>query len=263
MAGSAPEDKPIPLWQKIGVGLLALALLLWAVLYWHRFLEDFWPFDRSFVGPNLVAAVVQYSVLATLAVFLYPPWRRAAHRFVDRKLEPVHEHLTAIRAHHETAKAERDEIHRKLDHIIKHSSEIPDLPAREEGASSFVVCALALIALALLAAVGLVVANHEAIWRWMVAVSGAQNESGHWYGWWSGSGADLGELTLVTAVSVGVWTGVRKANCGAKGCWRIGHHNYEMDGVTHHLCRKHHPLHPGKPVTHAQILEHHQRKGAT
>jgi hypothetical protein len=47
---------------------------------------------------------------------------------------------------------------------------------------------------------------------------------------------------------------LRKWNCGTRWCWRIGRHNFTdpTTGITHVLCRKHHPHHPGKPVT----LEH-------
>ena len=55
-----------------------------------------------------------------------------------------------------------------------------------------------------------------------------------YYGFWSGFGADLGEVTLVTTVGLGVYTGVRRANCHVKGCWRIGHH--PLEGTPYHLC---------------------------
>jgi hypothetical protein len=80
------------------------------------------------------------------------------------------------------------------------------------------------------------------------------------YNWWSGPGSDLGEVTLVVAIIVPSVALVKRMNCGQKGCWRVGTHEYEMDGVKHHLCRTHHPLIPdGKPVTAAQILDHHRR----
>ena len=80
-----------------------------------------------------------------------------------------------------------------------------------------------------------------------------------YYNFWSGFGSDLGEATLISAVSVGVYTGVRKVNCHTKGCWRIGHH--PLDGTPYILCRHHHPDVPNHGATHEFILsQHHQYK---
>ena len=80
-----------------------------------------------------------------------------------------------------------------------------------------------------------------------------------YYNFWSGFGSDLGEATLITAVGVGVYTGVRKVNCHTKGCWRIGHH--PLDGTPYILCRHHHPDVPNRGATHEHILtQHHQYK---
>jgi hypothetical protein len=82
-----------------------------------------------------------------------------------------------------------------------------------------------------------------------------------YYNFWSGFGSDLGEVTLVSAVCVGVYTGVRKVNCHAKGCWRIGHH--ALNGTPYILCRHHHPEVPNTGASHEQILkEHRQHKAA-
>lgn len=78
-----------------------------------------------------------------------------------------------------------------------------------------------------------------------------------YYNFWSGFGSDLGEATLITAVGVGVYTGVRKVNCHTKGCWRIGHH--QLEGTPYILCRKHHPMVPTKGATHEHILEVHRK----
>jgi len=78
-----------------------------------------------------------------------------------------------------------------------------------------------------------------------------------YYNFWSGFGSDLGEVTLITAVSIGVYTGVRKVNCHTKGCWRIGHH--PLDGTPYILCRRHHPGVPTHGASHQHILEQHRR----
>ena len=80
-----------------------------------------------------------------------------------------------------------------------------------------------------------------------------------YYNFWSGFGSDLGEATLISAVCVGVYTGVRKVNCHTKGCWRIGHH--VLEGTPYILCNHHHPDVPNHGATHEQILaEHHKFK---
>lgn len=80
-----------------------------------------------------------------------------------------------------------------------------------------------------------------------------------YYNFWSGFGSDLGEATLISAVSIGVYTGVRKVNCHTKGCWRIGHH--PLDGTPYILCRHHHPDVPNRGATHQHILaQHHNFK---
>ena len=77
------------------------------------------------------------------------------------------------------------------------------------------------------------------------------------YNFWSGFGSDLGEATLISAVGIGVYTGVRKVNCHTKGCWRIGHH--PLEGTPYILCRHHHPGVPSKGASHEHILEQHRR----
>ena len=78
-----------------------------------------------------------------------------------------------------------------------------------------------------------------------------------YYNFWSGFGSDLGEATLISAVGIGVYTGVRKVNCHTKGCWRIGHH--PLQGTPYILCRHHHPDVPTKGATHEHILEVHRK----
>ncbi len=78
-----------------------------------------------------------------------------------------------------------------------------------------------------------------------------------YYNFWSGFGSDLGEATLITAVCLGVYTGVRKVNCHTKGCWRIGHHR--LDGTPYILCKHHHPEVPNHGASHEHILKEHHR----
>lgn len=78
-----------------------------------------------------------------------------------------------------------------------------------------------------------------------------------YYNFWSGFGSDLGEATLISAVGIGVYTGVRKVNCHTKGCWRIGHH--PLAGTPYILCRHHHPEVPNSGATHELILRQHHK----
>ena len=78
-----------------------------------------------------------------------------------------------------------------------------------------------------------------------------------YYNFWSGFGSDLGEATLISAVSIGVYTGVRKVNCHTKGCWRIGHH--PLDGTPYILCKHHHPGVPNHGASYEHILAQHQK----
>ena len=72
-----------------------------------------------------------------------------------------------------------------------------------------------------------------------------------------GFGANFGELTIAAALIALV----RKHNCGIRRCWRLARHEYtEPDtGITHQLCRKHHPDHPGpRQITFAEFCEKHK-----
>ena len=85
-------------------------------------------------------------------------------------------------------------------------------------------------------------------WAWLVHVTGCDYGIGYgkwnFYGFWSGFGSDLGEITIITAL-LAVY---RKHNCHVRGCPRIGRHEFtdSATGVTYLLCRRHHPGTPDK-----------------
>jgi hypothetical protein len=87
--------------------------------------------------------------------------------------------------------------------------------------------------------------------RWLATHTGTDDLSGPWYGFWSGIGSDLAELTLIGAVATGVYQIVRKYNCHEPGCWRVGTHP-AADGQFL-LCYRHHPDFQGKRPTHELI----------
>lgn len=77
--------------------------------------------------------------------------------------------------------------------------------------------------------------------HWLAVHTGTVNESGPYYGFWSGFGSDLGEAALFGAV-VGMF---RKHNCHQRWCWRIGRHQ----AGEYIVCRKHHPELPDAAPT--------------
>lgn len=83
---------------------------------------------------------------------------------------------------------------------------------------------------------------------------GLDNAAGPWYLFWSGIGSDITELAIIG----GLISIYRRHNCGVRWCCRLGRHEFTDPGggMTHLLCRKHHPMHPGrKPVTAAHIRD--------
>jgi hypothetical protein len=74
----------------------------WSIL-WDHIYHDFWPLDASRVGPNLVAAVVQWLLVGLIASVFYPPLRH----WIEREL---------------------DHLHVKLDHAIQHNPNVENLP---------------------------------------------------------------------------------------------------------------------------------------
>lgn len=91
------------------------------------------------------------------------------------------------------------------------------------------------------------------ILHWLAIHLGTENESGVWYGFWSGFGSDIQEFGILAAMVLLF----RKHNCHVRHCWRISKH--ALDGTPYVLCRKHHPEVPDKAPTHKQILDHWKR----
>jgi hypothetical protein len=94
------------------LAVLIIVIAVWPVAFWHRFYGDFWGgvgFDRSVIGPNLVASLVQWFVIALVAVLVYPPLRAMANREWN--------HLHAKLDHN------ADVLH----HIVHHSRAIPNV----------------------------------------------------------------------------------------------------------------------------------------
>lgn len=108
----------------------------------------------------------------------------------------------------------------------------------------------------LIALLVVVIASARSLWWWIEVHTGTVNEPGPYYGFWSGFGSDIGESTLFVGM-IGLY---RKFNCHSKGCWRLAHHDYDLDGVTYRVCRVCHPGidHRNRPHRH-HFREHHER----
>lgn len=95
------DENPIPLWQRLAAGGAILILVAGSLVFRSRLGADFWPIDDSHVAPNILASAIQVLLVTPFAVLLWPPTRRRLHRFVDRKLEPLHQHFAKVHAHQE------------------------------------------------------------------------------------------------------------------------------------------------------------------
>lgn len=62
---------------------------------------------------------------------------------------------------------------------------------------------------------------------------------GNGYQWWSGAGANLGELSIVMTIVVAMLAWWRHHNCHVKRCPFLQWHSHPEHG--HPVCRRHHP----------------------
>ena len=99
--------------RRLGVAALVVILVLVALVIFSswvrsRVIGDFFPVDRSYVGPNIVASIVQAIFVFAVMAVLYPPLRH----WIEREL---------------------DHVHTKLDHLIDHNPNVEDLPEAKKG----------------------------------------------------------------------------------------------------------------------------------
>ena len=78
---------------------------------------------------------------------------------------------------------------------------------------------------------------------WIAHILGLDDGSGRWYLFWSGFGSDISELAIFAAL-FGI---IRRHNCHARRCWRVG--RFPIEGTGHVVCRRHHPDDHPEPVT--------------
>jgi hypothetical protein len=98
----------------------------------------------------------------------------------------------------------------------------------------------------------------DTLWAFFLHATGSDNPSGVEYGFWSGWGSDIPIFVALLGF------GKLHANCHEPGCLRLAKHHYtDEDGLTHLLCLKHHPTHPGRGVSIAQhCADDHERRSS-
>ena len=100
------------------------------------------------------------------------------------------------------------------------------------------------------------VLNAHVVDHWLGVHTGTVNESGPYYGFWSGFGSDLAEFAIIGTIATGVYQLVRKYNCHQPGCWRVG--NHPAAGGQFMLCYRHHPDFQGRRPTADAIARLHR-----
>jgi hypothetical protein len=117
---------------------------------------------------------------------------------------------------------------------------------------------IAVVALASAAAAGIVlwVLNAAPVDHWLGVKTGTINESGPYYGFWSGFGSDLSEFAIIGVVGTAIYQLVKRFNCHEPGCWHVGTHS--AAGGQFLLCYRHHPDFHGQKPTHELIERIHR-----
>jgi hypothetical protein len=93
--------------------------------------------------------------------------------------------------------------------------------------------------------------------HWLAVHTGTINESGPYYGFWSGFGSDLAEFGILGAAGTAIYQLVKKYNCHEPGCWRVGTH--AAAGGQFLLCYRHHPDYHGIKPSHDLIVRMHRQ----
>jgi hypothetical protein len=118
------------------------------------------------------------------------------------------------------------------------------------------VTMLAALLSAVAVAIVLWVLDARPVDHWLAVHTGTINESGPYYGFWSGFGSDLTEFGIIGVITTGIYQLVKRYNCHEPGCWRVGTH--PAAGGQFHLCYRHHPDFQGQKPTHEMIEKIHR-----
>jgi hypothetical protein len=111
------------------------------------------------------------------------------------------------------------------------------------------------VAFVIIAVLAIIFATwHDFYFHWFEVHTGTVNESGPYYGFWSGFGSDIGEATLLVGI-IGLY---RHHNCHVKGCAHLGR---RVEGTPYVACPKHHPDHKGgkRSISFEELKAAHKR----
>lgn len=112
--------------------------------------------------------------------------------------------------------------------------------------------------IAVLAVTGVTVANWPHVRSEFFVILGNRNETGGWYGWWSGN---AGGLQLFQWAAIAMFLYWHRTCHGSPWCLRWG--KYPAAGGTFRLCRHHHPdlqgTRPHRELIHRMHAEWRQR----
>ena len=97
---------------------------------------------------------------------------------------------------------------------------------------------LIVVAVAVVAFVVAVIVYWTDSAHWFLRYTGADAESGTWYGFWSGFGGAIPDFLILGSII----TVYRHHNCHVKGCLRLGK---PVEGTPYLACPLHHPDHQG------------------
>lgn len=114
--GKLSDENSVPTWKKVAAVIVAILLFVVIYLTWNRLGTDFWPLDRSTIGPNIIASVITWAAVLIAAALIWPPTRRRIHRFMDNKLKS---HLGPIHAKLDAHARSLEELHQKHDDLAK------------------------------------------------------------------------------------------------------------------------------------------------
>ena len=118
------------------------------------------------------------------------------------------------------------------------------------------IAAAVLLVVVAAIAVGWILNGRE-VNDWLGVHTGTTNESGPYYGFFSGFGSDIAEFGILGAIATAIYQLIKKYNCHEPGCWRVGTHP-AADGQFL-LCYRHHPDFHGSKPTHDLIVRMHRQ----
>ena len=101
---------------------------------WRLFRVEYWPAHQPWYDGAVYGNLFVVPVAFVLGALIWPPTRKRIRGFVDRRLAPIHAHLTDAKETrermHREALAAHDETQRHLKHIIDKHPDIPPLPTK-------------------------------------------------------------------------------------------------------------------------------------